>query len=210
MKFILLPLATGADMATPLANIADPFIACGVPSSINYSYMHITSWAIIFSTSTRQWAKRSIRTLCSSSVSKSTGTRERRLEASGTVTPSILTRHDWIADDITLQYGNIEAHPWNATSGLLVHGYDESKVTVWTDPGTELMAGTSVVVGVWPNSHPARERLIGSGSATFTYGFLKGIRLGLLDSDEYLAAVWKGYDLSAREFVTENGDGTVD
>ncbi|ORY68523.1 unsaturated rhamnogalacturonan hydrolase [Pseudomassariella vexata] len=39
-------------------------------------------------------------------------------------------------DDIVLQYDNIEAHCRNATSGLLAHGYDESKVAVWADPET--------------------------------------------------------------------------
>ncbi|KAH6654463.1 cell wall glycosyl hydrolase YteR [Truncatella angustata] len=36
-------------------------------------------------------------------------------------------------DDIVLQYDNIEEHTRNTTSGLLVHGYDESKVAVWAN-----------------------------------------------------------------------------
>ncbi|KAI1823533.1 cell wall glycosyl hydrolase YteR [Xylaria intraflava] len=75
-------------------------------------------------------------------------------------------------DDIALQYDNIEAHTRNATTGLLLHGYDESKVAVWADPVT----GASPLVWdradgwyflslleaiqVWPRSHPARETLI--------------------------------------------------
>lgn len=39
-------------------------------------------------------------------------------------------------DDIVLQFDTIEAHTRNKTSGLLAHGYDESKVAVWADPVT--------------------------------------------------------------------------
>ncbi|KAI0971880.1 cell wall glycosyl hydrolase YteR [Xylaria arbuscula] len=162
-------------------------------------------------------------------------------------------------DDIALQYDNIEAHTRNKTSGLLVHGYDESKVAVWADPVTGAaplvwdradgwyFMSLLEVIQVWPETHAARERLIGyfttlaagllkaqdesggwwlvmseqyvgakgnyiesSGSAMFVYGFLKGIRLGLLDRDQYLAAAQKGYDLLVTEFVVEKDDGTVD
>lgn len=39
-------------------------------------------------------------------------------------------------DDIALQFDTIEAHTRNRTSGLMAHGYDESKVAVWADPVT--------------------------------------------------------------------------
>lgn len=39
-------------------------------------------------------------------------------------------------DDIVLQFDTIEAHTRNKTSGLLAHGYDESKAAVWADPVT--------------------------------------------------------------------------
>ncbi|KAI0128579.1 cell wall glycosyl hydrolase YteR [Xylariales sp. AK1849] len=38
--------------------------------------------------------------------------------------------------DIVLQFDNIESHTRNSTTGLLVHGYDESKTAVWADPVT--------------------------------------------------------------------------
>ncbi|KAI0416627.1 cell wall glycosyl hydrolase YteR [Xylaria grammica] len=162
-------------------------------------------------------------------------------------------------DDIAVQYDNIEAHTRNTTTGLLLHGYDESKVAVWADPVTgasPLVWNRAVgwyfmslleVIPLWPATHPARERLIGyfttlatalkkaqddsggwwlimtdkyvgaegnyiesSGSAMFTLGFLKGIRLGLLDRDEYLAPAKKGYGLLVDKFVVEKDDGTVD
>ncbi|KAI2642499.1 cell wall glycosyl hydrolase YteR [Xylaria nigripes] len=162
-------------------------------------------------------------------------------------------------DDIALQYNNIEAHTRNATTGLLVHGYDESKVAVWADPETgasPLVWDRAVgwyflslleVIQVWPQLHAAREKLIhyfttlavalkaaqnesggwwlvmseeyvgvegnyieSSGSAMFTYGLLKGIKVGLLDSDEYYNAARNGYDLLVDKFVVDNGDGTVD
>ena len=39
-------------------------------------------------------------------------------------------------DDIALQFALVEKHCRNATSGLLKHGYDESKRAVWADPKT--------------------------------------------------------------------------
>lgn len=39
-------------------------------------------------------------------------------------------------DHIVLQFENIEKHCRNETTGLLVHGYDESKTAVWADPIT--------------------------------------------------------------------------
>jgi len=39
-------------------------------------------------------------------------------------------------DDISLQFSLVEKHCRNLTSGLLKHGYDESKRAVWADPIT--------------------------------------------------------------------------
>jgi rhamnogalacturonyl hydrolase YesR len=39
-------------------------------------------------------------------------------------------------EDIALQFDLVEQHCRNATSGLLVHGYDELKQAVWADPVT--------------------------------------------------------------------------
>ncbi|XDG01341.1 hypothetical protein ABKA04_000956 [Annulohypoxylon sp. FPYF3050] len=75
-------------------------------------------------------------------------------------------------DDIALQYDNIEAHTRNHTSGLLVHGYDESKKAVWADPVTgaaPLVWSRAVgwyfmslleVIPLFPEAHPGRARLI--------------------------------------------------
>ncbi|KAI1127476.1 cell wall glycosyl hydrolase YteR [Nemania abortiva] len=162
-------------------------------------------------------------------------------------------------DDIARQYDNIEAHTKDNKTGLLLHGYDESKVAVWANPVTGAsplvwnravgwyFMSLSEVIPLWPQTHQARKRLISyfttlaaalkkaqdegggwwlimsegypertgnyiesSGSAMFTYGFLRGIKLGLLDKDQYLAPAQKGYDLLVSEFVTEKDDGTVD
>jgi rhamnogalacturonyl hydrolase YesR len=162
-------------------------------------------------------------------------------------------------DDIARQYDNIEAHTHNAGTGLLVHGYDESKAAVWADPVTgaaPLVWDRAVgwyfmslleVIPLWPESHPARKRLVGyfttlaegllkaqdksggwwlimsepypgakgnyiesSGTAMFVYGFLKGIKVGLLDKGKYLKAAQLGYNLLVDKFVVEKGDGTVD
>lgn len=162
-------------------------------------------------------------------------------------------------DDIARQYDNIQAHTKDSKTGLLLHGYDESKVAVWANPVTGAsplvwnravgwyFMSLSEVIPLWPQTHPARKRLIeyfttlaaalkkaqdksggwwlilsqqyvgdednyieSSGSAMFTYGFLKGIKLGLLDKSSYLAAAQKGYDLLVDKFVVEKSDGTVD
>ncbi|KAI1433604.1 cell wall glycosyl hydrolase YteR [Xylaria sp. CBS 124048] len=162
-------------------------------------------------------------------------------------------------DDIALQYHLIEAHTRNTTTGLLVHGYDESKMAVWANPITGAaplvwdradgwyFLSLLEVIQVWPRWHPARERLVGyfttlaaglkhaqdksggwwlimseqyvgakgnyiesSASAMFTYGFLKGIKLGLLDRSDYLEPAKKGYQLLVDRFLVYNKDGTVD
>ena len=49
-----------------------------------------------------------------------------------------------------------------------------------------------------------------SASAMFTTGMLKGVRLGLLDKNKYLAPAKKAYNFLAKNFVTKNSNGTVD
>jgi rhamnogalacturonyl hydrolase YesR len=161
-------------------------------------------------------------------------------------------------DDVALQYDLIEAHTRNKTTGLLVHGYDESKVAVWADPVTgaaPLVWGRALgwyflslteVIPLFPTWHPARARLTryfisiaaalkktqdssggwwlvmndpypgmkgnyieSSESAMFTYGFLIGMRLGLLDKREYLRPARKAYNCLTSRFITENADGTI-
>ncbi|KAI1337854.1 cell wall glycosyl hydrolase YteR [Xylariaceae sp. FL0016] len=161
-------------------------------------------------------------------------------------------------DDIILQYDNIEAHCRNATTGLLVHGYDESKVAVWADPVTgaaPLVWDRAVgwyfltlleVIQIWPQSHsgyakvkeyfvtlaaalktsqdatggwwlimsdpyPGMEGnyIESSATAMFTYGWLKGMKLGLLAEDEYLASAQRAYDYMVDEFVVDNRNGTI-
>lgn len=75
-------------------------------------------------------------------------------------------------DDIVLQFDLIEDHTRNETTGLLAHGYDESKVAVWADPITgsaPLVWSRAVgwyflslleVLEVFPQSHPGYERLL--------------------------------------------------
>lgn len=75
-------------------------------------------------------------------------------------------------DHIALQFDLIEEHCRNETSGLLVHGYDESKTAVWADPVTgaaPLVWSRAVgwyfialleVLAVFPDSHAGKERLL--------------------------------------------------
>lgn len=55
------------------------------------------------------------------------------LEAAGNDSSSLNTT---ALDDMLLQLDLLWAHTRNATSGLLVHGYDESRTAVWADPAT--------------------------------------------------------------------------
>ncbi|KAI0835622.1 glycoside hydrolase family 105 protein [Hypoxylon sp. FL0890] len=162
-------------------------------------------------------------------------------------------------DDIARQYDNIEAHTRNRTSGLLVHGYDESKKAVWADPvtGAAPLSWCRAVgwyfmalletIPLFPESHPGRARLTeyfitlaaalkkaqdeesggwwlimsepypgaagnyieSSASAMFTFGWLKGIRLGLLAEDEYLESARRAYFGLIERFVKVNEDETL-
>ncbi|KAK1753717.1 glycosyl hydrolase [Echria macrotheca] len=171
-------------------------------------------------------------------------------------------------DDILLQFSLIEAHCRNQTSGLLKHGYDESRVAVWADPitgasplvwiraqGWYFMALVDVLE-IFPRSHPGWERLRGwwvdlaralrreqdggsggwwlvmdsgypgragnyiesSGTAMYTYGLLKGVRMGLFmgdgdDAEKYVDVARRAYGLMIRKFVTTTttttGDGLI-
>ncbi|KAI6841483.1 hypothetical protein KC367_g3459 [Hortaea werneckii] len=74
-------------------------------------------------------------------------------------------------DDIALQFDLIEEHCRDDTTGLLVHGYDESKSKVWADPYTGAAPNVwTRAVGwyfislletfpIFPADHPAKERL---------------------------------------------------
>lgn len=48
-----------------------------------------------------------------------------------------------------------------------------------------------------------------SASAMFVFSWLRGIRLGFLDSADYLEAAQKGYNLLTDKFVVGNADGTA-
>ncbi|KAF3769010.1 family 105 glycoside hydrolase [Cryphonectria parasitica EP155] len=77
-------------------------------------------------------------------------------------------------DDITLQYDLYQRHCGrNATSRLLKHGYDESKVAVWADPVTGasplvwaradgwFLTSLVETLEVMPRAHPGFARLAG-------------------------------------------------
>ncbi|KAI1397350.1 glycoside hydrolase family 105 protein [Hypoxylon fuscum] len=162
-------------------------------------------------------------------------------------------------DDIARQYDNIEAHTRNQTSGLLVHGYDESKKAVWADPVTgaaPLVWSRAVgwyvmslleVIPLFPPTHPGRDRLTryfttlaaglkksqdkesggwwlimsepypgaqgnyieSSASAMFTFGWLKGIGMGLISREEYLEPAQRAYQGLVDRFVSVNDNGTL-
>ena len=66
----------------------------------------------------------------------------------------------------------------------------------------DTISGKVYNVGTQPNY------LESSASAIFTYAFLKGIRLGLLDKDEYLPVAEKAYNGILKQFVRQEGNKT--
>lgn len=44
----------------------------------------------------------------------------------------------------------------------------------------------------------------------FTYGFLRGVKLGLLDEATYLAPAKKAYEMMADRFVVKQDNSTLD
>ncbi|KAI9038250.1 glycoside hydrolase family 88/105 protein [Aspergillus affinis] len=60
-----------------------------------------------------------------------------------------------------------------------------------------------------PYPSDPRNYIESSGSAMFTYGFLKGIRKGYLKSKDYKGAADKGYKTLLEEFVGKNDNGTL-
>ncbi|ORY07799.1 glycosyl hydrolase-like protein family 88 [Clohesyomyces aquaticus] len=159
--------------------------------------------------------------------------------------------------DIARQFELVELHCRNRTSGLLVHGYDESKKAVWADPvtgasphvwdravGWYFMALVEVLQ-VYPQNLEGYAKLKGylvtlaeglkrvqdesggwwlvmdepypsmkgnyiesSATAMFTYGYLKGIRTGLLE-ESYRDPAVKAYNLLLDRFVKHEANGTL-
>ncbi|RYO87728.1 hypothetical protein DL766_005002 [Monosporascus sp. MC13-8B] len=161
-------------------------------------------------------------------------------------------------DDILNQFVLIDSHTRNTTSGLLAHGYDESKTAVWADPVTgsaPLVWDRAVgwyfislleVIQLFPESHEGHSILTkfytdlaaalkrtqdksggwwlimsepypgmegnyieSSASAMFTYGWLKGIKLGLIPEEEYYGPAKKGYNLLTSRFVRADDKGLL-
>jgi rhamnogalacturonyl hydrolase YesR len=159
---------------------------------------------------------------------------------------------------IVRQFDLIEKYTRNHTTGLLVHGYDQSKSKVWADPVTGAaphvwnramgwyFIALLEVLPLLPEKHEGRAKLTkyfttlaaglkktqdssggwwlimdepypgkkgnyieSSGTAMFTYGFLKGIKAGLLSKKEYEKPAKKGYELMTKKFVKKNADGTL-
>ncbi|KAE8151515.1 glycosyl hydrolase [Aspergillus avenaceus] len=54
-----------------------------------------------------------------------------------------------------------------------------------------------------------RNYIESSGSAMFTYGFLKGMRMGYLEKDTYSSTAEKGYGCLVDDFITKNDNGTL-
>lgn len=60
-----------------------------------------------------------------------------------------------------------------------------------------------------PYPSDPRNYIESSGSAMFTYGFLKGMRKGYLEKRDYMGAAKRGYNLLKNDFVSKNANGTL-
>ncbi|KAF5865979.1 hypothetical protein ETB97_001557 [Aspergillus alliaceus] len=64
-----------------------------------------------------------------------------------------------------------------------------------------------IMNGLYPND--PRNYIESSGSAMFTYGFLKGIRKGYLKRGDYYLDALKGYKFLVERFLSKNDNGTL-
>lgn len=162
-------------------------------------------------------------------------------------------------DDIVLQWDKIEQVTRDPVTGLLVHGFDESKTAVWADPETgasPLVWNRAVgwyfmslveILELFPREHEGYDRLKSyfvslaealrraqdpvthgwwlvmsepypgmdgnyfesSAAAMFTWGWLAGLRMGLLEKRDFLEPATKAYGHLVNDFITENENGTL-
>lgn len=101
-------------------------------------------------------------------------------------------------DDLTLQYDLVEEHCGNATSQLLKHGYDESKVAVWADPVTGasplvwdradgwFFVSLLETIQVIPQSHEGHGKLV---------GYFESLAEGLLRAQDSSGGWWLVMDV---------------
>ena len=160
-------------------------------------------------------------------------------------------------DDVALQFIVGENRTRDAKLGLLYHGYDESRVSVWSDPVTGhspciwgravgwFIMGLVDILDFLPPEHPKRPQLLAilnriavavksvqdtesglwwqvmdrggdagnylesSASAMFVYTFAKGVRLGYLSRDQFLASALAGYAGIGSHFVQASASDGV-
>lgn len=110
-------------------------------------------------------------------------------------------------DDIVLQFDLIEEHTRNEATGLLAHGYDESRAAVWADPDTgsaPLVWDRAVgwyflslleVLDVIPHSHEGYKRLV---------GYYTSLAEALKDSQDPESGGW--WLIMSEEYVGAKGN----
>ncbi len=77
----------------------------------------------------------------------------------------------------------------------------------WQDPDSGVWYQLLQYDDSFVSARGHRNYLEASASCMFTYALLKGIRLGLLNSEEFSPASLKAYDGVLNTFITENADG---
>ncbi|MBQ7946001.1 MAG: glycoside hydrolase family 88 protein [Bacteroidales bacterium] len=92
---------------------------------------------------------------------------------------------------------------WQHESGSWFQLLQYDETTTGNGEGDLASNGKKYNVGYKPNY------LESSASGMFTYAYLKGIRLGLLDKETYLPIAKKAYQGMLDNFITENPDGSI-
>lgn len=88
-------------------------------------------------------------------------------------------------------------------------------VEYYTTLATGLLAAQDASSGGWwlimNEPYPGMEGnyIESSATAMFTYGFLKGIKLGLISATDYFAPAEKAYKMMLDKFLVENANGTL-
>lgn len=159
-------------------------------------------------------------------------------------------------DEVVAQIIHAEKDLKDEKTGLLFHGWDESRQQRWADPTTGrspnfwsrsigwYMMALVDVLDYLPENHPKRAEIIrilndlsrsiekfqdkksgmwyqitdkgdakgnyleSSGSAMFTYTWIKGVQKGYLPA-HYLKKGKKAYKQFVKQFIKKNSDGTI-
>lgn len=101
------------------------------------------------------------------------------------------------------------SHPDYASLIEIFHQVSDG-ILRWQDPDSGVWYQLLQYDATFVSAGGRRNYLEASASSMFTYALLKGIRLGLLDSQQVVPAAMKAYDGLLNTFITENPKDGID